>query len=325
MRSHWGGAVMLALGALACATPTAERPAAAGLEAQAVGHPTGVLDLVSTLGGTPYGLAIAPNSKFILTTQLTGNAVARAPLPARTYGTFISVGNTPPHVAINPASTRAYVPNQLGHSVSILDLTTDQVIATLPLAGEGYNVAVHPNGSLVYITTNIGRMYVLSTASNTLTDSLDLDPADNGLAFGKGNLLFVSSLLSGTVTAINTATNRVVGQLVTGGRPQRMAVDPGSNELYVANEILGLDIWNLTTRTRVTTVAMDAYGLALSPDNAKVYVSGPLTGTLTIVNRATRTVDTTISVGGRPRNIAFLPNGRRAAVTNESGYVTWIR
>lgn len=325
MRYVSGLLLVAAIGVSGCSAPTGEQRAGAALQSQAAGHPAGVTDIVVPLASTPYGLAVAPNGKFILTTQLGGNAVARAPLPTRSYSTFIPVGSTPPHVAINPASTRAYVPNQLGHSVSIIDLATDQAIAELPLAGEGYNVAVHPDGSRVYITTNIGRMYVLSTATNTFSDSVDLDPANNGLAFGKNNLLFVSSLLAGTVTAYNTSTRQVVGQLVTGGRPQRMAVDLAHNELFVANENLGLDIWNLATRSRILTVPVDAYGLALSPDNAKVYVSGPLSGTLSIVDRASRTVDTTIAVGGRPRNIAFIPNGLRAAVTNEAGYVTWIR
>lgn len=314
----------------ACRAATDAGDAAPALDrrapgAAAVSHPAGLVDSVVPLGGTPYGIAIAPSGKFVLTTQLTGTAVARAPLPSRTYATFIPVGSFPPHVAINPASTRAYVPNQLGHTVSVVDLATNAEITQLPLAGEGYNVAVHPNGATTYITTNIGRMYLLNNATNTFLDSVDLDPANNGLAFGKNNLLFVSSLLAGTVTAYNTVTRQVVRVLTTGGVPQRMAVHLATNELYIANETLGLDIWNLNTRTRILSIPMDAYGLGLSPDGMKLYVAGARTGTVTIVDRATRQVEATLVVGGIPRNVAFLPNGARAAVTNQAGYVTWIR
>lgn len=323
-RAALAGAMIL-LAACRATTDATDQADVAPLQAGAVSHPAGVIDLTIPLGGTPYGVAVAPNGKFVLTTQLTGAAVARAPLPNRTYGAFIPVGSFPPHVAINPASTRAYVPNQLGHSVSIVDLGSNSEITQLPLAGEGYNVAVHPNGATTYITTNIGRMYLLSTATNSFTDSIDLDPANNGLAFGRGNLLLVSSLLAGTVTAFNPSSRQVVGVLNTGGVPQRMAVHQASNELYIANETLGLDIWNLTTRTRITSVPMDAYGLGLSPDGQKVYVAGALTGTVTIVDRASRQVDTVLAVGGIPRNVAFLPSGSRAVVTNQAGYVTWIR
>lgn len=324
-RAALAGVLLILLPGCRAATDASDASDPGLLAAAAVTHPAGVIELTVPLGGTPYGVAVAPNAKFVLTTQLTGTAVARAPLPSRAYGTFIAVGSFPPHVAINPASTRAYVPNQIGHSVSIVDLGSNSEIARLPLAGEGYNVAVHPNGATTYITTNIGRMYLLSTATNNFTDSVTLDPANNGLAFGRGNLLLVSSLLAGTVTAFNTATRQVVGVMNTGGVPQRMAVHQASNELYIANETLGLDIWNLATRTRITTVAMDAYGLGLSPDGQKIYVAGARSGTVTIVNRATRQVDTVLTVGGVPRNVAFLPSGSRAIVTNQSGYVTWIR
>lgn len=317
--------ITVLLAACRATTDVTDQGAEAPLQANAVTHPVGAIDLTIPLAGTPYGVAVAPNGKFVLTTQFAGAALARAPLPSRSYGTFIPVGSFPPHVAINPASTRAYVPNQLGHSVSVVDLGANTEITRLSLAGEGYNVVVHPNGGTTYITTNIGRMYLLSTATNSFTDSIDLDPANNGLAFGRGNLLLVSSLLAGTVTAFNTSTRQVVGVLNTGGVPQRMAVHQASNELYIANESLGLDIWNLATRTRILSVPMDAYGLGLSPDGQKLYVTGARTGVVTIVDRASRQVDTVLAVGGVPRNVAFLPSGARAVVTNESGYVTWIR
>ena len=275
------------------------------------------------MSGVPYGVAISKSGKILLTTDIGGSSIVRANLPNRVVMTTIPVGVTPPHVAIDASETRAYVPNQTGHSVSIVNLTTNSEIAQLPLAGEGYNVAVQPDNAIAYITTNIGRVYLINIPTGTFADSFDIDPANNGLAFGRGKRLYISSLLSGTVTLFNTGTRTVVSVLTTGGTPQRMAINTTVNELYIANEVLGLDIWNLSTNTRMTTIPMDAYGLGLSPDGNKIYVSGART--VTVVNRASRTIDTTLGVGGIPRNIAFTPNGKRAVVTNQAGYVTWIR
>jgi hypothetical protein len=36
-------------------------------------------------------------------------------------------------------------------------------------------------------------------------------------------------------------------------------------------------------------------------------------------------VRSVLSDGGIPRNVAFLPDRSRGVVTNQSGYVTWIR
>lgn len=321
---------LVALAIAACGAGTASPPTAPSTEAGpsfavVPSHPAGIIDTIIPVGGVPYGVAISKSGKILLTTDIGGSSVRRANLPNRTYTTSIPVGFAPPHVAIDASETRAYVPNQGGHSVSIVNLLTNTELSQLPLAGEGYNVAVQPDNAVAYITTNIGRVYLITISSGTFADSFDIDPANNGLAFGRGKSLYISSLLSGTVTLYNTGTRQVVSVLNTGGVPQRMGINTTVNELYIANESIGLDIWNLTTRTRITTIPMDAYGLGLSPDGNKIYVSGALTGTVTIVNRATRTIDATLGVGGIPRNIAFTPNGKRAVVSNQSGYVTWIR
>ena len=284
-----------------CATgsqPTAPATASDFSADAVLTHPAGIIDTTVPMSGVPYGVAISKNGKNLPTTDIGGSRVARANLPNRNLTTRIPVGVTPPHVAIDASETRAYVPNQLGHSVSIVNLVTNSELTQLPLAVEGYNV---------------------------FADSFNIDPANVGLAFGRGKRLYISSLLSGTVTLYNTGTRQVVSVLSTGGVPQRMAINTVVNELYVANESLGLDIWDLTTHTRITTIPMDGYGLGLSPDGNKVYLGGARTGTVTIVNRLSRTIDATLNVGGIPRNIAFTPNGKRAVVSDQSGNVTWIR
>jgi YVTN family beta-propeller protein len=320
----------VALALAGCDADTASQPTApttgSDLSAEALpSHPAGIIDTIIPVSGVPYGVAISRSGKILLTTDIGGSSVPRANLPNRAFTTKIPVGFAPPHVAIDASETRAYVPNQGGHSVSIVNLLTNTELSRLPLAGEGYNVAVQPDNAVAYITTNIGRVYLINIPTGAFVDSFDIDPANNGLAFGRGKSLYISSLLSGTVTLYNTSTRRVVGVLNTGGVPQRMAINTTVNELYIANESFGLDIWNLSTRSRITTIPMDAYGLGLSPDGNKIYVSGALTGTVTIVDRASRMIDATLSVGGIPRNIVFTPNGKRAVVSNQSGYVTWIR
>jgi YVTN family beta-propeller protein len=293
--------------------------------ADALTHPT-LTNVTSTpVPGTPYGIAVSTSNR-IYVTQIGGSAVVQAQLPSVVFGNPITTGIVPAHVAFNPAGTRAYVTNQTGQSLSIIDVAADSEIARLPLPADGFNLIVTRNGAKVYVTLSTGLVRVLNTATNTFGKSIQLGPVTNGLALNPtGNLVFISSRDAGTVSVINTTTDAVVATLVTGGMPQRMAVSPSGDELYIANETLGLDIWNLKTRTRTTTVPMPAYGLGMTPDGVHLYVTDPLSGNIRVVNRTTRALVTTLPVGGRPRNVAFNKNGGAGFVTNESDFVTVVR
>lgn len=321
------GAVLLTL-ALACgSTSTAPDKDAEGnlIGIDAVSHPTLTNIFTTPVPNGPYGIAIS-GSGLVYVTEIQSNVVARTALPSTTFGQPITVGSVPAHVAFNPAGSRGYVTNQTGQSLSVINVATGVEITKVPLSSDGFNLIVSKNGLKVYVTTANGAVHVVRTSSNTIGRTLQLDPVTNGLALDPVRpLVYISSRDGGTVFAINTTTDSIVNVFNTGGMPQRMAVAPDGSELYIANETLGLDIWNLQTGTRTTTVEVPSYGLGMSPDGAHLYVTGPLVGKITVVDRVTRATVTTISAGGVPRNVAFSANGKTAMITNESGYVTVVR
>src|SRR5437016_3367201 len=55
-------------------------------------------------------------------------------LVAAAYGVVatIPVGTSPAGVAVNPATNRAYVTNYISNNVSVIDTTTNTVVATIP-------------------------------------------------------------------------------------------------------------------------------------------------------------------------------------------------
>jgi YVTN family beta-propeller protein len=322
----------LALGlaslALACAPeskdPSGETELGVGA-LETLTHPTLTSIFTTPVPNAPFGVAISKTG-LAYVTEIAGNLLVRTKLPATSFGNPFSAGFTPAHVAFNPAGTRAYVTNQSGNSLSVINTTTHTEITEIPLSNGGFNVIVSRNGAKVYATTADGRVHVIRTSNNTIATTLQLDPVTNGLANDPVRpIVYISSRDGGTVYSIDSRADTIIRVFNTGGMPQRMAVAPDGSELYVANETLGLDIWNLVTGTRATTVNVPAYGLGMSPDGAHVYVTGPLNGTITVVNRVTRAVVTTINTGGVPRNVAFNANGRTAMITNEGGWVTVVR
>jgi YVTN family beta-propeller protein len=273
------------------------------------------------LAGSPYGVAIS-GAGIIYAAQIGSNTLARGTLSSRTFSSSVTVGSTPPHVAFNPAGTTAYATLQTGQGLAVVDVATNTLTITLPLASDGFNLIVAPDGQRVYATTANGTLYVVDAAANTVITTLAVGAAANGLAFSPdGSVLYVSSRDAGTVVAVDPSTNAITRTYTTGGMPQRLAVAPDGSELYVANETSGLDVINVASGT-VSSVSFGTagYGLGLTPDGTMLYVLLPQAGQVRVLDRATRAPIKTISVGGTPRNVVFASDGT-ALVANEQAIV----
>lgn len=294
-------------------------------DAIVIGRTLAATAVLTPLGSTPYGVAITASGR-VLVTQIGANTVASGQLPGTALnGPSITVGNIPPHVTVTPDGARAFVTNQGSASVSVVDLTLNQTVTTVPLAGEGYNLLATRDGAEVFVTTNLGQTYILDASTGAMVDSFTVGPVSNGLAEHPSQpLMYISSRDAGTVTVFNRQTGVAIDTFVTGGMPQRMAVSPDGTELYVANETLGLDIWNTGTGLRVTSVAMPAYGLALSPDGTQLIVTSA-GSTIRLVNVATRAAQVLNLGGGTTRNAAYDATGRTAIITDEQGLVHFLR
>ena len=69
--------------------------------------------------------------------------------------------------------------------------------------------------------------------------------------------------------------------------PQRLAVAPNGSELYVANEVSGLDVVNVASGA-VSSISFGtaAYGLGLTPGGTQLYVLLPGPGEMRVLDRA---------------------------------------
>jgi YVTN family beta-propeller protein len=65
-------------------------------------------------------------------------------------------------------------------------------------------------------------------------------------------------------------------------------------------------------------------GITVSPDGTQIYVA-LFDSRLAIVDRATRTVVSTLTLGGNPLGVAFDPQGTTAFVVNLDAWVDVIR
>lgn len=277
------------------------------------------------LANRPYALAVSHDVVYV--GQLDAAQVTR--FNGTTAAASVAVGNTPTEIAFNPLGTKAYVTNQFSSNVGIIDVASNSQVDAISVTGNPFKVIVSPDGNTLYVTTNANFVYRIDIASKTVTGSLATGQTANGLALSSdGSKLYVSTRDGGSVLEVNTATMTTARTFTTGGRTQEVVVGPGDAELYVANEFDGkLYIFNLATGAQSGTVANlgdGPWGMAISPDGTKLWISVLWAGQVQVVDRATRTISRSLYTGGTPRRIGFLGNGT-AVVANEAGYVTWLQ
>ena len=314
-------AVLAALLVAACGGTTEPSPT--------LTHPAGVLAATVPVDGRPHGVAIAAGGRFCVS-QIDAAAVSCGLLSATdvTLGSSTSVGRAPAHVALSPDGGQAYTADQLGNSLSIVNVAAPGTVGTVALTDGGFNVLADPDGTRVYVTTASGTLYVVNVRTRQVLARVPVGAAANGLALDRAaGRLYVSSIGAGTVTAVNTATYAVERTYQVGATPQRLAVSADGRTLYVATESTGVEVVDLATGARATVAGATsgAVGIALSPDGQQLYVTYPMDGTVQIVDVANRRVTNSLSGLRSPRNVAFGLDGAAALVTGEGGMLYIIR
>jgi len=125
------------------------------------------------------------------------------------------------------------------------------------------------------------------------------------------------------VLEVNWRTMSVVRTFSLGGRPQGMAISQDRSELYVANELSNvLHFVDLSSGSSASTaLASGGEGLTLSADGATIWVGLVFSGQVQSVDRVSRAVLQTFTVGGTPRELATDFVRGRVLVANEGGWV----
>ena len=198
-----------------------------------------------------------------------------------------------PGAAATSSHDRVYTADQTSNTVSVIDPSTNTLLGTIPL-GEP-----RPN--------------VLSPLYNKQVDV-------HGLGFSPdGTQLAVISPTTNAVTLIETATNRVRGQLYVGRAPHEGFFSPSGRELWVAvrgeNYVSVIDPATVQETQRIVTT--DGVAMVIfRPDGRYAFVNSSRTAELDVVDVATHQVTTRIPMPSKfSPNLAASPDGKEVWVT----------
>ena len=211
---------------------------------------------------------------------------------------------TPTDIDVTPDGNRLFVISEARESLLAIDLPTHTILATLPITPRG--VKISPNGRYIYVYSarylpgGNGRLFVIDTDSLQILKSIDL------------GLITTQDLWDSIV--------------------YRMALNSTETTAYLAggdgDEVIVVDLVQDKVMTRIWVGnngdkrIFPARGIAISPDNKKVFVSSCIAQKVTVIDTATNTIITSIPVSDCPSEVKITPDGKRVYVQRETAIIT---
>jgi len=244
----------------------------------------------------------------------------------------ITTGVDPCTIQFSPAGTTAYVSNQDSPSIGIINVATNSMSTVVPMPTSTLILRMSPDGTRLFITGADGNLYVLGTASGSITNTIGIGPsALMGVTVDVGtSAVYVAQRYAGSVTAVD-ASSLALRHTYTGGVSAQNVVVLPDGKRVAATDIDGsaVLVWDIASGALVQSVAMpngsEPFDIQLTPDKTQLYVTLAGGGGVEILDASTLNTVGSILTTGSPRYVVFDASGKYAVVTNDQGWADFIQ
>jgi YVTN family beta-propeller protein len=184
---------------------------------------------------SPHGLRMSPDGREIYVAATKGNAVSVIDVATSREATRIPVGKAPVQVGFTPDGTRVYVSLRDDNAVAVVDTRTRRLMSTIPVGHSPIQVFATPDGKFMYVANQgterepDNTVSVIDTRLNVVVKTLTTDRGAHGVVVSDdGRRVFIANTFAGTVSTIDTATQRVIGTVRVGKGPGGITYRPAS-------------------------------------------------------------------------------------------------
>jgi YVTN family beta-propeller protein len=196
---------------------------------------------------------------------------------------------------------RAYVSNEDGHNVTVIDTQRAEVIATIEVGKRPRGLKLDRDGSRLFVAVS-GLPKCPPTVPDEECAKLERDLSADGIA------------------VVDTATRKVTRVLPAGSDPEQFDLSADGRRLFVANEDMAqasvVDIESGAVVGRIA-VGSEPEGVVVAPNGRWALVTNESDHSVSIIDTRTLKVVRSVRVGQRPRDMAFTPDSTMAYVSGE--------
>ncbi|MGH8220334.1 MAG: beta-propeller fold lactonase family protein [Steroidobacteraceae bacterium] len=201
-------------------------------------------------------------------------------------------------------AARAYVSNEDGRSVSVLDAGRGKLIATVPVGKRPRGLKLSHDGSRLYVAVS-GVPKCPPSVPDAQCAQMKRDLGADGIA------------------VVDTRRLKLIGLLRAGSDPEQLDLGRAGRRLYISNEdgaaVTVVDIPTAKVVTRIP-VGHAPEGARTSPNGDWIGITSETDNTISLIDSHLLEVAHVVPVGLRPRDLAFSPDGRTAYATCELGF-----
>ncbi len=181
-----------------------------------------------------------------------------------------------------------------------------------------------------YVGNNERKLFVIDTATNTVTATLPMPESVSGIAVSPdGRRVYAAN--SKQVFVIDSGTNKILADIPTGTGPYGLtgiAINPAGTRVYVTSNWDQSVLKVIDTRDNSVVSTIDfgrgsiPVGVAVHPNGRRIYVAEGGSGSLAVIDAATNAVIKEISLAGpcrlpSPWGVAVDPAGSRIYVADQ--------
>lgn len=225
-----------------------------------------------------------------------------------------------------PMTPSAIVSSEKDHALTLVDLTSLNVTATIPTCKRPRHLRLLPGAQVIVACGDSGQADVIDLVKRQSVKRVPLgdDPELFDLS-ADGKTLYVSNEEDAKVGIIDLGSGRRVGEIAVGEEPEGVQLSADGRILYVTSEVASVvHVVDVASRKVVKDIPVGKRPrrFALTPDGRELWVSHELDASVSVIDTRRQAVVATVRFelkGARAQDIT--PVGMTLAPDGKTLYV----